>query len=131
MGHGWMVFPPGRQLGECGSEDSSRFVIDAGTGGGGTYDLSGGYPGLCGDGFLGREISNDISTLHQQPCQEEPEVYQQGGEIQIEWLIIASHGGFIQCNICDDPYNLSEECFEKHPPMTCGASACVCSGIWH
>ena len=52
MGHGWMVVPPGRQLRSCGSEDSVTFMIDAGTGGGGSYEFSGGYPGLCGDGFM-------------------------------------------------------------------------------
>ena len=65
------------------------------------------------------EHSSEISTFSKQPCQQEPEVYTQGGEIEIEWMIIADHGGFLQCNICDDPDNLSEDCFNQHPLMTC------------
>ena len=119
LGHGWMAVPSGRQLRECGSPDASRFLYPAGTGGGGTYEFEGGYPGLCGDGVRNRERSSEISTFAQQPCQQEPEVYTQGGEIEIEWMIIADHGGFLQCNICSDPYNLSEDCFNQHPLMTC------------
>ena len=123
MGHGWMAVPSARQLRECGSPDAGRFLYPAGTGGGGSYEFEGGYPGLCGDGFMNRDRTSEVSTFHQQPCQQEPEVYQQGGEIQIEWMIIAPHGGFISCNICDDPNKLSEECFDKHPLMTCVLAA--------
>lgn len=46
-------------------------------------------------------------------------MYTQGGEIEIEWIIIAHHGGFLQCNICNDPDNLSEDYFNQNPLMMC------------
>lgn len=90
LGHGWMAVPSGRQLRECGSPDASRFLYPAGTGGGGTYEFEGGYPGLCGDGVRNRERSSEISIFAQQPCQQELEVCTQGGEFEIDTDLCAS-----------------------------------------
>ena len=47
--------------------------------------------------------------------------YEQGGVMAVRYGIRANHGGFLKCRICDDPSNMSEECFNKHVLNTCGS----------
>lgn len=128
-GHGWMMHPASRHLEECnGIELAELYSINGGLGGGAssdTYDR-GGYPPPCGDPFNAADRDNQgkhISDFINRPCtQKEPEVYTEGGVMDITWKLWFNHGGFFGCSICDDLNDMSEECFAKHELLTCAFS---------
>lgn len=45
--------------------------------------------------------------------------------MNLKYGIRANHGGFLECRICTDPDNMSEECFNQYILKTC-ASALRC-----
>lgn len=124
-GHGWMMDPAGRQLEECnGEEATSPYKPDGGLGGGGSPDTfdRGGYPPPCGDPFNHYDLEENgskNSNFINMPCtQMEPQVYTEGGVMDITWYLKFNHGGFLGCSVCDDLNDMSEDCFAKNELLT-------------
>ena len=55
---------------------------------------------------------------------EPQETYQEGGVVALRYNIRANHGSFIKCRICNDPDNMSGECFNQNILQTCAPVLC-------
>ena len=128
LAHGRLEHPQARHL--C-NRSQGRYAGFFAIGTGDTFpqrpSYLGGMPGWWGDPIprvhAHDPVSNFAAGGPDWGC-EPQETFQEGGVMELTWVMAANHGGFFKAHVCDST-NLSDECFNKHELLTCAPSPIV------